>query len=137
MEYTRNSDKKVIAPFTATDGDQPPALPNPAVGECYGDLTALQRDLLTALAQLGNRSSGATIGRAAERFSGRDISHGALYPAFDDLETLNLIERGQLDGRTNWYALTSKGRDLVAYVARAHNHAATLARTDGGTEEGR
>ncbi|MFC7173094.1 helix-turn-helix transcriptional regulator [Haloplanus litoreus] len=39
--------------------------------------------------------------------------HGRLYPNLDDLFEKGLVERGSVDKRTNSYALTDAGRDLL------------------------
>lgn len=41
------------------------------------------------------------------------VNHGQLYPTLDDLVGAGLVEKGQIDDRTNSYSLTEEGRDLL------------------------
>ncbi|NGM69528.1 PadR family transcriptional regulator [Natronolimnobius sp. AArcel1] len=73
------------------------------------DLTGFQRDLLVVIAGL-DRPSGQTIKSNIERDADIDINHGRLYPNLDTLVNRNLVEKGQLDRRTNYYAITDDGK---------------------------
>jgi DNA-binding PadR family transcriptional regulator len=37
------------------------------------------------------------------------VNHGRLYPNLDDLVEMGLVEKSELDKRTNQYALTDEG----------------------------
>jgi len=42
-----------------------------------------------------------------------EIRHGRLYPNLDTLVGRGLLEKGEIDRRTNFYALTDEGRDVL------------------------
>ena len=75
------------------------------------DLTGFQRDLLYIIAGL-DQPSGQQIRREIEAFVG-EVTHGRLYPNLDTLVERQLIEKGQQDRRTNYYEITSKGREYL------------------------
>ena len=43
-----------------------------------------------------------------------DINHGRLYPNLDELVEKELIEKGELDKRTNYYELAERGKQAFA-----------------------
>jgi DNA-binding PadR family transcriptional regulator len=47
-----------------------------------------------------------------------EVNHGRLYPNLDGLADDGLVEKGELDKRTNSYELTDAGRDLLEAQAR-------------------
>jgi DNA-binding PadR family transcriptional regulator len=82
----------------------------------YADLSAFQRDVLLAVATLeadGERPYGLGVKNRIERRHDIDVNHGRLYPNLDDLVEQGLLERGQIDKRTNRYELTDRGRALL------------------------
>ena len=48
-----------------------------------------------------------------EAYYGIEINHGRLYPNLDTLTEQGLVERGEKDRRTNWYAITDDGRAVL------------------------
>ena len=85
-----------------------------AVGEDGGvgrDLTAFQQNILVILAE--EPMYGLAIKRQLESYYGTEVNHGRLYPNLDDLVEMELIEKSELDKRTNQYELTEKGVDVV------------------------
>ena len=72
-------------------------------------LTGFQRDLLYVIAGM-DRPSGQDILDDINRYIDQPVTHGRLYPNLDTLVEHELIEKGQIDRRTNYYALTPKGR---------------------------
>ncbi len=77
-------------------------------------LTGFQRDLLYVIAGM-ERPSGQEILDDINRYIDQPVTHGRLYPNLDTLVDHELVEKGQLDRRTNYYALTPKGqRELEA-----------------------
>lgn len=77
------------------------------------DLTAFQRDILYCLhkaADTGETPYGLGIKRELESYYNHDINHGRLYPNLDELVDKDLIEKGALDKRTNFYEITERGR---------------------------
>ncbi len=89
------------------------------------DLTAFQRDILAILAD--EARYGLAIKEALQEYMGEEVNHGRLYPNLDELVDDGLVEKSELDKRTNLYELTTDG----AHVLR--NHVQWLARGfDGG-----
>ncbi len=76
------------------------------------DLTLFKLDILAILAE--KERYGLAIKRALEEYQGEEVNHGRLYPNLDDLVEYGLVEKSELDKRTNQYALTDEGRELVA-----------------------
>ncbi|QZA89184.1 PadR family transcriptional regulator [Salinarchaeum sp. IM2453] len=72
------------------------------------DLTGFQRDLLFVIAG-EEEPHGLSIKQELEDYYGKEIHHGRLYPNLDTLVEKGLVEKGQLDRRTNYYVLTSRG----------------------------
>ncbi|MDF9745560.1 MULTISPECIES: PadR family transcriptional regulator [Natrinema] len=72
-------------------------------------LTGFQRDLLYVIAGK-DRPSGQAILDDINSYIDQPVTHGRLYPNLDTLVEKELVEKGQLDRRTNYYALTPKGR---------------------------
>lgn len=78
------------------------------------DLTGFQRDLLYVIAGMDS-PHGLAIKDVVEEYYGTDINHGRLYPNLDKLVEKGLVEKGQIDRRTNSYSLTQRGqRELEA-----------------------
>ena len=75
------------------------------------DLTAFQQNILTILAK--EPMYGLAIKRKLEAYYGTEVNHGRLYPNLDDLVELGLVEKSELDKRTNQYELTRAGHDAV------------------------
>ena len=83
----------------------------------WHDLTAFRRDVLAAVSHLETYEDGAVYGLAIKReLQGRrerEINHGQLYPNLDALVAADLLEKRDLDGRTNEYRLTEEGAQLL------------------------
>jgi DNA-binding PadR family transcriptional regulator len=78
------------------------------------DLTGFQRDLLYVIAGL-DEPHGLAIKKELEKYYESEVNHGRLYPNLDTLVEKGMVEKGQRDRRTNFYALTSRGeRELAA-----------------------
>jgi DNA-binding PadR family transcriptional regulator len=73
------------------------------------DLTGFQRDLLYVIAGLDG-PHGLAIKDELEDYYEKEIHHGRLYPNLDTLVEKGLVEKGELDRRTNFYKLTRRGR---------------------------
>jgi PadR family transcriptional regulator PadR len=73
------------------------------------DLTGFQRDLLYVIAGQ-DEPHGLAIKDTLEEYYEKDVHHGRLYPNLDTLVDKGLLEKGQLDRRTNSYTLTRRGR---------------------------
>ncbi|WP_336036855.1 PadR family transcriptional regulator [Halobacterium yunchengense] len=77
------------------------------------DLTALQRDVLFAVA--GRDSpNGQEVRRELVETQGRDVLSGHIYIDLGTLVDAGLVEKGARDGRSNEYALTTDGEAWVA-----------------------
>jgi DNA-binding PadR family transcriptional regulator len=75
------------------------------------ELTAFQQNILTILAE--EARYGLAIKRELEEYYGSEVNHGRLYPNLDDLVEMGLVEKSELDKRTNQYALTDDGEDVL------------------------
>ena len=84
------------------------ASPDPGISR---ELTAFQQNILVILAE--EPRYGLAIKRELEVYYGTEVNHGRLYPNLDDLVDQGLIEKSELDKRTNEYALTDAGVQAV------------------------
>ncbi|ELY45538.1 MULTISPECIES: PadR family transcriptional regulator [Natronorubrum] len=75
------------------------------------ELTAFQNNILVILAK--EPMYGLAIKRELEEYYGTEVNHGRLYPNLDELVDLGLVEKSELDKRTNQYSLTDDGYDAV------------------------
>ena len=76
------------------------------------ELSGFQRDLLYVIAGF-DHPSGRTVADELERTLSREITHGRLYPNLDALVEADLVEKGEIDRRTNFYALTPAGEESL------------------------
>lgn len=76
------------------------------------DLTGFQRDLLYVIAG-ADQPSGQDVKEEVEQYYSSEINHGRLYPNLDTLVNKELVEKGQLDRRTNFYASTDQGEERI------------------------
>jgi DNA-binding PadR family transcriptional regulator len=56
---------------------------------------------------------GLAIKRELEEYYDDEVNHGRLYPNLDNLVEMGLVEKSELDKRTNQYALTDDGYETV------------------------
>jgi len=56
---------------------------------------------------------GLAIKRELESYYGGEVNHGRLYPNLDDLVEFGLVEKSELDKRTNQYELTEDGYEAL------------------------
>ncbi|WP_336134887.1 PadR family transcriptional regulator [Natronomonas amylolytica] len=82
--------------------------PDPGIAR---ELTAFQQNILTILAE--DPRYGLAIKRELETYYGSEVNHGRLYPNLDDLVEMGLVEKSELDKRTNEYGLTDDGLEAV------------------------
>jgi len=75
------------------------------------ELTAFQQNILTILAR--EPLYGLAIKRELESYYGSEVNHGRLYPNLDELVEMGLVEKSELDKRTNQYDLTDEGYEAV------------------------
>lgn len=80
-------------------------------GSPLHDLTAFQRDLMFLLKNSDeNEPHGLHLKEELEQFYQTKIHHGRLYPNLDDLVDMGLVQKSSVDGRTNSYSITRRGR---------------------------
>ncbi len=90
-------------------------------GTAWTDLTGFRRDVLEAIRRLetdGETTYGLAIKRELERHYGEAVNHGRLYPNLDELVDASLIEKRELDKRTNEYTLTTEAEAMLEERAR-------------------
>ena len=75
------------------------------------DLTAFQQNILVILSE--EPMYGLAIKRSLEEYYDSEVNHGRLYPNLDDLVEMGLVEKSELDKRTNQYELTDAGAEAV------------------------
>jgi DNA-binding PadR family transcriptional regulator len=85
-----------------------PASTTPGIAR---ELTAFQQNILVILAE--EPRYGLAIKRELETYYDSEVNHGRLYPNLDDLVEMDLVEKSELDKRTNQYALTDEGYEAV------------------------
>jgi DNA-binding PadR family transcriptional regulator len=73
------------------------------------DLTGFQRDLLYVIAG-SEEPHGLALKDELEAYYEQEIHHGRLYPNLDTLVEKGLVEKGELDRRTNSYTITRRGQ---------------------------
>ncbi len=73
------------------------------------DLTGFQRDLLYVINGL-EKPHGLAIKEELEKVYETEIHHGRLYPNLDTLVDKGLVDKGEIDERTNYYKVTRRGR---------------------------
>ena len=83
-------------------------VPDPGIAR---DLTAFQQNILVILAE--EARYGLAIKRELETYYDGEVNHGRLYPNLDDLVEMGLVEKSELDKRTNQYALTEAGLETI------------------------
>jgi DNA-binding PadR family transcriptional regulator len=76
------------------------------------DLTGFQRDLLLVIPWESGQS-GATIKAELEDYYENTINDGRFYPNIDILIDEGFVEKTVVDGRTNEYTLTRRGRQAI------------------------
>lgn len=76
------------------------------------DLTGFQRDLLYTILT-PNEPSGTEVKEILEERYEEEIHHGRLYPNLDTLIEKDLLIKGSLDDRTNYYRVSRKGHQMI------------------------
>ena len=78
-------------------------------GNIMYDLTGFQRDLLYVI-QGKDGPHGLAIKDELEDYYEKEIHHGRLYPNLDTLVDKGMVEKCEVDRRTNSYDLTNRGQ---------------------------
>jgi len=100
-----------------TDGGETnESLPSVALDE-FTSLSGFQRDILYVISGL-ETPKGLEIKDGLEEIYTEEIHHGRLYPNLDTLAEEGLVDKIELDGRSNGYELTQTGR---ASLLTRHN----------------
>jgi len=76
------------------------------------DLTGFQRDLLYVISG-ADQPSGQDVKDEIEQYYSSEINHGRLYPNLDTIVNKELVEKGELDRRTNYYDITEDGEQTI------------------------
>ncbi|UHQ99125.1 PadR family transcriptional regulator (plasmid) [Natrinema zhouii] len=71
-----------------------------------------QHDILYVIASQSD-PYGLAIKGELEKYYENEINHGRLYPNLDEVVDKGLVEKGQLDRRTNYYAITDEGEQII------------------------
>ncbi|RXK46160.1 PadR family transcriptional regulator [Halorientalis pallida] len=85
------------------------------------DLSTFEKELLFAIAEIeaaGDDPYGLEIKRRIADQLEIEVNHGRLYPNLDDLVEYGLVEKSELDKRTNEYSLTDAGAKLITNYAQ-------------------
>ncbi|GAA3882819.1 hypothetical protein GCM10022627_40480 [Haloarcula argentinensis] len=125
-------DERSDEPEAVTDGGVRPAHDG-------GDLTRFQLEILFQLAEARDCADyGLGIKERLEAYYQEEVNHGRLYPNLDTLVEKGFVEKSELDKRTNEYALTEAGKDLLWKRSRRHSEAVSATRetVDGLTDHG-
>ncbi|MBP1987216.1 PadR family transcriptional regulator [Halolamina salifodinae] len=99
-----------------TDSEQSTNSNSPESSVSWYDLTGFKRDILRVVATMESeraRMAGVEIKSRLEDRYDESINHGLLYPNLDDLAGAGLIEKGEIDKRTNSYELSEPGREML------------------------
>lgn len=73
------------------------------------DLSAIQRDLVYIISGL-NEPHGLAIKDELDTYYETDVNPGRLYPNLDALVDKGLVDKSQVDKRTNAYTLTPRAK---------------------------
>ena len=73
------------------------------------DLSAIQRDLVYIISGL-NEPHGLAIKDELDTYYETDVNPGRLYPNLDTLVDKGLVDKSQVDKRTNAYTLTPRAK---------------------------
>lgn len=82
------------------------------IEDLMNELTSFQRDSLYVIAGL-NEPYGVTIKNELEAYYNTEIQAGRLYPNLDTLVNEELVQKDEVDGRTNAYSLTDYGHRVL------------------------
>ena len=84
------------------------------------DLTGFQRDILYVTTGL-EEPHRLAIKDELDDYYEQEINHGRLYPNLDDLVEKGLLEKDELDKRTNVYTVTQRGQREIEALREWEN----------------
>lgn len=95
--------------------------PDTELVELVHGLTAFQRDVLNAITTAEHHRNhgvpyGLSVKEELEQRYGEELNHSRLYMNLSDLETLGLVEKVDLNDRTNGLRLTDGGESAVTIL---------------------
>ncbi|WP_267642358.1 PadR family transcriptional regulator [Haloarchaeobius amylolyticus] len=76
------------------------------------DLTGFQHNLLVVLTKM-DEPSGRELKKEIEESLDCTLPHGRLYRNLDTLVEKGLVEKGCIDGRTNFYEISEDGKEAI------------------------
>ncbi|MCT9095663.1 PadR family transcriptional regulator [Haloarchaeobius sp. HME9146] len=76
------------------------------------DLTGFQHNLLVVLTKM-DEPSGRDLKQEIEDSLDTSLPHGRLYRNLDTLVEKGLVEKGCIDGRTNFYEISEEGAEAI------------------------
>lgn len=76
------------------------------------ELNGFQRDLLYVLASM-DEPSGREVKARIEAELDAPVTNGRLYPNLDELVEQSYVDKGAIDRRTNYYAVTESGLERL------------------------
>lgn len=99
---------------------------DPHVEELAANLTAFQRDLLAAIPNADHHDNepipyGLSVLDELESWYGEELNHSRMYMNLDDLETLGLVEKVEINDRSKGLQLTDGGKDVLGALAEWHS----------------
>ncbi|WP_367176620.1 helix-turn-helix transcriptional regulator [Haloarcula rubripromontorii] len=98
----------------------------------YHELTGFQRDLLEAIAAVNDDPYGLALKYYLDERYADPINHSRLYQNLGKLAEQDLINRDELDARTDEYTLSDTGRHLLQRQAETLADLCDLPRSAGG-----
>ena len=101
-------------------------------GARWCELTGFRRDMLAAISRLEQANEpcyGLAVQELLEKNHGQ-VHHGHLYTNLEALVEDGYVEKGEIDARTNSYALTDETRELLESAARGLADACGLSVVD-------
>lgn len=114
MTYETYAEANDLRKVSSTASEQPQRPVADGAGdpsEIAAGLSKFQDLILTVLAD--EARYGLAIKRELEDYYQTDVNHGRLYPNLDELKELGLVEKSQLDRRTNQYAISALGEAVL------------------------
>ena len=76
--------------------------------------TGFLRDMLVVISKFDEPPSGQQVMDRMEDIAGYDeLTHGRIYPNLDKLVRAGYVDKGEIDRRTNYYKISTKGKHAL------------------------